>query len=252
MATTAETDTRATARTYAIEVQALRFSYPDGWPALKGVDVRVSPGEKVAIVGPNGAGKSTLLLHLNGLLEGNGSVSVLGRTLDKGGDRVVQEVRALVGVVFQDPDDQLFSPTVYEDVAFGPVYMGLSPEDVAGRVERALADVGLEGYGGRMPFHLSGGEKKRAAIASVLSMGPEILALDEPSAGLDPRARRGLIKLLDRLTQTIIITTHDMHMCREIFPRTVIMDDGVVVADGPTEAILADQCLLEAHGLELP
>jgi cobalt transport protein ATP-binding subunit len=238
--------------TCAIEIENLVYSYPDGWQAIKGVNLKIAPGEKIAIVGPNGAGKSTMLLHLNGLLEGNGKINVLGRALKNADNKTIQQIRALVGVVFQDPDDQLFSPTVYEDVAFGPIYMGLSPSDVDSRVEKALADVGLEGYGNRMPIHLSGGEKKRAAIATVLSMGPEILALDEPSAGLDPRARRGLIQLLDRLTQTIIITTHDMHMCKEIFPRMVIMDGGIVVADGPTNEILSNRDLLEAHGLELP
>ena len=158
----------------------------------------------------------------------------------------------MVGVVFQDPDDQLFSPSVRDDVAFGPIYMGLPGNEVEARVSDALVQVGLEGYEDRMPFHLSGGEKKRAAIASVLSMRPEILALDEPSAGLDPRARRGLIRLLDRLEQTILVTTHDMHMVKEIFTRSVIMDGGKVVADAPTHEILSDEPLLERHGLELP
>ena len=159
---------------------------------------------------------------------------------------------ALVGVVFQDPDDQLFSPSVHDDVAFGPIYMGLPADEVEARVSEALSQVGLDGYDDRMPFHLSGGEKKRAAIASVLSMHPQILALDEPSAGLDPRARRGLIQLLDHLEQTIIVTTHDMHMVKDIFPRVVIMDGGKVVADAPTHDILSDEPLLEKHGLELP
>ena len=158
----------------------------------------------------------------------------------------------MVGLVFQDPDDQLFSSTVYEDVAFGPLYMGLPQHEIDDRVQDALTQVGLDGYGDRMPFHLSGGEKKRAAIATVLSMRPQVLVLDEPSAGLDPRARRGLIALLDRLDQTILITTHDMHMVREIVPRSIVMDRGAIVADAPTHDILANQDLLEAHGLELP
>jgi cobalt/nickel transport system ATP-binding protein len=238
--------------TLAVDVEDLRFSYPDGRKALRGVNLQVCPGEKLAILGPNGAGKSTFLLHMNGLLHGQGSVRILGREVQENDSKSLQEVRALVGLVFQDPDDQLFSPTVYEDVAFGPIYMGLPKNEVSMRVREALEDVGLEGYADRMPFHLSGGEKKRAAIATVLSMRPEILVLDEPSAGLDPRARRGLIKLLDSLKQTIVITTHDMHMVKEIFPRSVIMDGGVVVADAPTHEILADQELLERHGLELP
>lgn len=237
----------------SVAVDSLEFSYPDGRLALRGVDLHIQPGEKVAILGPNGAGKSTLLLHLNGLLHGrNGAVSILGREVREGDKRGLQEIRALVGVVFQDPDDQLFSPSVRDDVAFGPIYMGLPADEVDARVSEALSQVGMVGYEDRMPFHLSGGEKKRAAIASVLSMRPAILALDEPSAGLDPRARRGLIRLLDRLEQTILVTTHDMHMVKDIFPRSVIMDGGKVVADAPTQEILADENLLEEHGLELP
>lgn len=236
----------------ALEVQDLRFAYPDGREALRGVSFRLGAGEKVAILGPNGAGKSTLLLHLNGLLHGKGEVAVMGERVVEDDKKALARVRSLVGVVFQDPDDQLFSPTVYDDVAFGPVYMGLPQQEIDERVELALGQVGLAGYGTRMPFHLSGGEKKRAAIATVLSMRPSVLVLDEPSAGLDPRARRGLIGLLDELEQTILITTHDMHMVKEVFPRSIIMDGGVVVADAPTAEILADQELLETHGLELP
>jgi cobalt transport protein ATP-binding subunit len=238
--------------TYSVDIRELGFAYPDGREALKGVNLQLQPGEKIAILGPNGAGKSTFLLHLNGLLHGQGDVRIMGKQVSEKDKKALQEIRAIVGLVFQDPDDQLFSPTVYEDVAFGPIYMGLPEDEVARRVHAALADVGLEGYGDRMPFHLSGGEKKRAAIATVLSMSPRVLALDEPSAGLDPRARRGLIRLLDRLEQTIIITTHDMHMVKEIFPRSVIMDGGMIVADAPTAEILADEELLERHGLELP
>ena len=237
----------------AIEVRALEFAYPDGRVALRGVNMRIERGEKVAILGPNGAGKSTLLLHLNGLLHGGGGeVRIMGRQVREDDKRALQEVRALVGVVFQDPDDQLFSPSVYEDVAFGPIYMGLPSDEVERRVKEALAQVGLDDYGDRMPFHLSGGEKKRAAIATVLSMRPAALALDEPSAGLDPRARRGLIRLLDGLEQTIVATTHDLHMVREIFPRSIVMDGGQVVADAATRDILADAALLDKHGLEMP
>ena len=236
----------------ALEISNLTFSYPDGWQALRGVTFSLRPGEKVAILGPNGAGKSTLLLHLNGLLFGGGDVSVMGHHVIENDKKALGLVRSLVGLVFQDPDDQLFSPTVYDDVAFGPIYMGLPRDEIDYRVRQALSQVGLDGYADRMPFHLSGGEKKRAAIATVLSMHPQVLVLDEPSAGLDPRARRGLINLLDQLEQTILITTHDMHMVKEIFSRSIIMDGGVVVADAPTQEILADQVLLETHGLELP
>ena len=236
----------------ALEISNLTFSYPDGWQALRGVTFSLKPGEKVAILGPNGAGKSTLLLHLNGLLHGSGDVHIMGNRVIENDKKALSRIRAMVGLVFQDPDDQLFSPTVYEDVAFGPLYMGLPQDEINERVEQALSQVGLDGYGARMPFHLSGGEKKRAAIATVLSMRPQVLVLDEPSAGLDPRARRGLITLLDQLDQTILVTTHDMHLVKEIFPRSIIMDGGTIVADAPTQDILSDQVLLEAHGLELP
>ena len=236
----------------ALEIGNLSFAYPDGRQALRGVTFALEPGEKVAILGPNGAGKSTLLLHLNGLLHGNGDVYVMGHRVMEDDKKTLGLIRSLVGLVFQDPDDQLFSPTVYDDVAFGPIYMGLSEDEIDDRVLRALSLVGLDGYADRMPFHLSGGEKKRAAIATVLSMNPQILVLDEPSAGLDPGARRGLITLLDRLDQTILVTTHDLHMVKEILPRSIVMDGGIVVADGPTEDILSDQALLESHGLEMP
>jgi len=158
----------------------------------------------------------------------------------------------MVGLVFQNPDDQLFSPTVYDDVAFGPLYQGLAEAEVRARVEAALAAVQMEGYAGRVSHHLSMGEKKRIAIATVLSMRPEVLVLDEPTAGLDPRARRGLIHLLDELPLTMLVSTHDLHMVQELFTRTVIMDNGRVVADGLTEELLRDEALLNAHGLERP
>jgi cobalt transport protein ATP-binding subunit len=232
---------------HTVDVRGLSFSYPDGRPALRGVDLHVAPGEKVALVGPNGAGKSTLLLHLNGILRGQGDVRVCGMAVD---DENLGRIRASVGLVFQDPDDQLFSPSVAEDVAFGPAAMGLSADEVSQRVGEALAAVGMAESGERVPHHLSGGEKKRIAIATVLAMDPEILVLDEPTAGLDPRGRRGLIRLLADLPQTMLVATHDLRMVVELFPRTVVLDEGKVVADGPTEALMADQALLTAHGLE--
>ncbi len=233
-----------------IEVSNLSFRYPDGQQALVDVNLIVREGERVALVGPNGAGKSTLILHLNGILGSqDGHVRVAG--LPVAGEHV-KRVRALVGLVFQEPDDQLFSPTVFEDVAYGPLYMGLPEDEVRRRVERALAAVGMEGYGDRVPHRLSAGEKKRIALATVLAMEPSVLVLDEPTAGLDPRGRRMLIRLLDSMSQTMIVSTHDLLMVRDLFPRMVILDRGRVVADGPSADLLRDRALLEAHGLELP
>jgi cobalt transport protein ATP-binding subunit len=232
-----------------IEIEGLSFSYPDGRRALSDVSLRIEAGERVALVGPNGAGKSTLLLHLNGILRPTaGHIHVGGLPLT---DRTVGQVRAMVGLVFQNPDDQLFSPRVFEDVAFGPLHMGLPEAEVRARVERALAAVGMSSYADRMSYHLSLGEKKRIALATVLSMNPRVLALDEPSSGLDPRARRSLIRLLGGLDgQTLLIASHDMRLVRELCPRMVILDGGAIVADGPTEALIQDTALLERHGLE--
>jgi cobalt/nickel transport system ATP-binding protein len=234
---------------HSIEVDRLSFHYPDGHPALDQVSLHIKPCEKVALVGPNGAGKSTLILHLNGILTGQGNVCVAGLPVIK---ENLGKVRARVGLVFQNPDDQLFSPTVYEDVAFGPLYQGLPPDEVRARVEEALAVVNMSDYAHRVSHHLSVGEKKRIAIATVLSMKPEVLVLDEPTAGLDPRARRSLIQLLDKLEITMLVSTHDMLMVREIFPRMVIMDEGSIVADGPTKSLMNDEALLNTHGLERP
>lgn len=234
---------------HTIEVKDLRFSYPDGYTALRGVNLYVSPGEKVALVGPNGAGKSTLLLHLNGILHDHGEVFVSGVPVKK---ETLGNVRASVGLVFEDPDDQLFSPTVFEDVAFGLLYAGLAESDVRERVSGALSVVDMAGYDDRVSHHLSRGEKKRVAIATVLAMDPEILVLDEPTAGLDPRSRRGLINLLRDLPQTMLVSTHDMRMVEELFPRTIVLDQGEVVSDGGTSELLSDSEFLVEHGLELP
>jgi cobalt/nickel transport system ATP-binding protein len=234
---------------HSIEVEHLTFQYPDGLQALSDVSLNITPGEKTALVGPNGAGKSTLILHLNGILTGNGSVKVCGLQVHPDN---LKRVRAQVGMVFQSPEDQLFSPTVYDDVAFGPLYQGLPEQEVHTRVDQALAAVAMSAYKERVSHHLSMGEKKRIAIATVLSMQPEVLVLDEPTAGLDPRSRRGLINLLRQLPLTMLVSTHDMLMVRELFPRMVIMDQGRIVADGPTETLLEDAALLEAHGLERP
>jgi cobalt/nickel transport system ATP-binding protein len=236
-----------------IQIEHLSYSYADGRQALHDVSLAVHAGEKLAIVGPNGAGKSTLFLHLNGTLRArtqNGDrVRVAGLAV---GDKTVQAVRAKVGLVFQDPDDQLFSPTVFEDVAFGPLHMGAPEEEVRQRVARALAAVGMSGHEGHMPHHLSLGERKRIAIATVLAMDPEILVLDEPSAGLDPRARRNLIALLRELPQTMLVASHDMRLVWDLCSRTVILDGGRLVSDGPTASLLQDEALMERHGLEIP
>lgn len=230
-----------------VVIQDLHYVYPDGRQALKGVSLNVYAGEKVALVGPNGAGKSTLLLHLNGILNGTGLVQVAGLAVK---EKNLGRIRSLVGLVFQSPEDQLFSPTVFEDVAFGPIYQGLGREVVAERVEQALQAVHMQGYAERISYHLSVGEKKRVAIATVLAMQPQVLALDEPSAGLDPRARRGLMRLLGELPQAMLVATHDLALVSELLPRVVIMDEGKIVADGPTRQILEDENLLLAHGLE--
>jgi cobalt/nickel transport system ATP-binding protein len=235
---------------HSIEVQNLSYSYPDGHIALGDVSLQIAPGEKVALVGPNGAGKSTLMLHLNGILTGNkGSVRVCGLEVE---EKNFSRVRASIGLVFQNPDDQLFSPTVFDDVAFGPLYQGLGAEETKARVKSALSAVRMSAYAERVSHHLSVGEKKRIAIATVLSMNPEALALDEPTAGLDPRARRTLINLLRDLPITMLVSTHDMKLVQELFPRTIVMDEGRVVADGSTKDILEDEALLTAHGLEKP
>ena len=234
---------------HSIEIEHLSFTYPDGHRALEDVSLFIQPGEKVALVGPNGAGKSTLILHLNGILSGLGRLRVCGLEVNKGN---LGRVRGMVGLVFQIPDYQLFSPTVYDDVAFGPIYQGLPTLEVETRVIEALAAVHLSDYARRISHHLSAGEKKRIAIATVLSMKPEVLILDEPTAGLDPRARRSLIDMLRELPLTMLASTHDMLMVRDLFPRMVILDEGQVVADGPTRVLMDDAALLEAHGLERP
>lgn len=231
-----------------IELSHLHYAYPDGFEALRGLDLTVARGEKVALVGPNGAGKSTLMLHLNGIHEpSHGSVRVGGLEVVRAN---LPRIRAEVGLVFQDPDDQLFSPTVRDDVAFGPLHMGLAEAEIHDRVERALAAVGMSGFERRLPHRLSLGQRKRVAMATVLSMDPSVLVFDEPSAGLDPRGRRELIGMLRELPQTVLIATHDMRLVGEVLDRTVVMDEGRIVADGPTSTILADGPLLEAHGLE--
>jgi energy-coupling factor transporter ATP-binding protein EcfA2/sirohydrochlorin ferrochelatase len=233
----------------AIEIERLAYAYPDGQVALHQVDLRIEAGERVAMLGPNGAGKTTVVLHLLGVLTPrSGSVRVAG--MDVGAD--LAAVRRLVGVVFQDPDDQLFSPSVRADVAFGPAHQGLSPAEVDERVDAALAEVGLENLGDRAPHHLSIGQRRRAALATVLAMAPEILVLDEPTANLDPASRRDLVDIVAGLDLTILTVTHDLSFAAELCARCVVLDNGVVAADGPTNALLSSAATMAAHRLELP
>lgn len=233
----------------ALSIRDLHFTYPDGTPALNGVNLDLDPGESVALIGPNGAGKSTLVLHLNGLLQGRGQISVFGVPLERS---TLREIRARVGIVFQDPEDQLFMPTLTQDVAFGPQNQGLSPAVVAARVHQALCAVGLEAYAERPPHHLSFGQKKRAAIAAVLSMQPDLLVLDEPSSNLDPAARRSLAELLLSIEATRLVVTHDLAYALQTCRRAVIMHSGCITADGSADEIVRDQTLLAANGLEWP
>jgi cobalt/nickel transport system ATP-binding protein len=228
-----------------ITARGLHFRYPNGVTGLAGVDLDVAHGERVAVLGPNGAGKTTLMLHLNGLLHGEGE-------LDVAGIHDMRELRAAVGLVFQDPDDQLFMPTVGEDVAFGPLNLGVPREAVRERVARALAAVGMEHVAGRAPHQLSLGQRRRVAIATVLALRPRLLVLDEPSANLDPRARRELLEVLDALDRTMLVVTHDLPFAARLCERAVILSGGRIVADGPCREILADADLLGAHDLELP
>ncbi len=232
----------------AIRITDLSYTYPDGTAALSEVCFELGQGERVGLVGPNGAGKSTLLLHAVGLLPGKGQVTVHG--LDP--DRRPREVRARVGLLFQDPDDQLFMPTVAEDVAFGPLNQGLPREQVEARLSESLAEVGLGGQGGRMPQHLSLGQRRRAALATVLAMGCRTLLLDEPTANLDPGGRRELLALLATLEGELLLATHDLDAVVQLCGRTVLLAAGRVIADGPTEVILSDEDLMTRHALEVP
>jgi len=233
----------------AIEVNSLEYSYPDKTKALKGINLTINEGETVALVGANGAGKSTLLLHLNGINRGDGTIKIFGLSVE---EKNFKKIRSLVGMVFQNPDDQLFLPTVFDDVAFGPMNMGLSADEVTNRTKKALEAVGMADYTEKLPHHLSFGQKKRISIATVLSMQPKILVLDEPTSNLDPRNRRNLIELLKGFDTTKIIATHDMGMVADICTRVIVMAEGKIVADGTVKEILLDNHLLEQYGLESP
>lgn len=235
---------------HIIELKDVEYTYPDGTRALRHVSFRITHGEAVGIVGPNGAGKSTLLLHLTGILmPSKGTVRVGDYPLTK---QTIPNIRRSVGMIFQDPDDQLFMPTVYDDVAFGPLNMGLPAEEVERRVLAALEIVGATHLKDRPPYKLSGGEKRAVAIAAVLSMTPDVLVMDEPTAALDPRARRRIINLLATFKHTKIIATHDLDMVLDLCERTIVLSNGTVIADGPTERIFNDETILMRGNLEKP
>ncbi len=237
----------------AIEINNLRYRYPDGKEALRGISFSVAEAECIGIVGPNGSGKSTLLLHLNGILpevlDTATTVTIHGRPVNR---ENVGAIRREVGLLFQDPDDQLFCPTVYEDVAFGPTQFGLPPPEIRANVAKSLLQVGLEGFEQRSPHHLSIGEKRRVCLAGVLACNPKVLALDEPTTSLDPRAKRGLHEILKVLPVTRVIATHDLEMVVELCTRTIILDSGLIVAEGPTTELLGNEELMLRHGLEKP
>ncbi len=236
-----------------IAVRGLSYRYPDGHDALLDVSFTLAAGERVALIGPNGAGKSTLLLHLNGLLPdrppSTPAVTVDGLPVAEAN---LREIRRRVGLLFQDPDDQLFCPTVWEDVAFGPRQLGLREPELSRLVTESLAQVGLAGFEERLPHHLSRGEKRRACLAGLLACDARVLVLDEPTSDLDPRGRRELMALLSRLPVAQLIATHDLEFVVEICPRTIVLDGGRIVADGPTRRLLDDEPLMLAHGLERP
>lgn len=230
----------------AIEVNNLSYSYPDGLTALKNISMDLFDGESLGIIGPNGAGKSTFLLHLNGILTGSGDIKILGADVS---EKNIKFIRSKVGLVFQDPDSQLFMPTVYEDVAFGPINMGMGKPSVKAAVESALQEVDMSTCSKRLSHHLSFGEKKRVSIATVLSMNPEILVLDEPSSNLDPKHRRHLIEFLNQLKLTKVIATHDLDLVKHCCTKVAIFDSGELKAFGSVEEIVENEQLLDEHGL---
>jgi cobalt/nickel transport system ATP-binding protein len=237
----------------SLEIKELAFAYPDGNQALYGVNLSIQKGERVALLGPNGAGKTTLVMHMNGIHPtSHGSIHVAGQLVDSKNKESIKQIRSKVGIVFQDPDDQLFMPTVGEDVAFGPYNMGLRDAELSKVVDEALELVGMSEFKDRPPHHLSFGQRRRVAVATVLAMKPEILILDEPSSNLDPASRRELADILRSLDITIVMVTHDLPYAFELCERSVILSGGIIVADNATDLILKDQVLLKSHRLELP
>ncbi len=235
--------------TKAIEIESFSYTYPDGTPALSGVSLSVEHGEKLVLIGPNGAGKSTLLLVMAGFLRGTGKVRIDGLEVNRAN---LKKIRASLGSCLENPEDQLFMPRLFDDVAFGPINMGLEPEEVTKRVTDALETVGLAGMGERAPHHLSAGQKRAAAIATILSMAPKIITLDEPEGSLDPRHRKNLVELLKTLPQTLVIATCNMNFAAALAERVVLVDDGRIIADGDPKKIMWDSRLMAEHGLEVP
>lgn len=239
--------------TPSLEIKNLAFEYPDGNQALFGIDLVIQKGERVALLGPNGAGKTTLVLHLNGIHETqHGEVFIAGIKVDGENKETLKQIRSKVGIVFQDPDDQLFMPTVEEDVAFGPYNMGLREKELAAVVDESLNAVGMLEFKDRPPHHLSFGQRRRVAVATVLAMKPEILILDEPSSNLDPASRRELAEILEKLNITVFMVTHDLPYAYELCERSVILSKGKIVADDSTKNILGNEQLLKSNRLELP
>lgn len=234
-----------------IEVKDLNFSYPDNTKALKNIYFSVFQGENLAIIGPNGAGKSTLLLQLNGVLRGEGTVSIFGETLSKDN---IKSIRAKVGMVFQDPNDQLFMPTVFDDIAFGLLNLGMDRENIVFKVNQVISELGINAYQKKAPHHLSLGEKKKVSLATVLVLEPEILVFDEPTISLDPGSRRIFMELIKKIpkTKTKIIATHDIDLAWKLCPRVLLLDRGRVITEGNARDVLMDKELLEAHHLEVP
>lgn len=233
----------------AIEIENFSYKYPDGTAALGNITLSIEHGQSIALIGPNGAGKSTLLLAMAGFIKGTGKVLIDGLQINR---KNTKKIRSLIGSCLEDPDDQLFMPTLFDDVAFGPLNMGLDAEQVKTRVADVLKTVGLADMADKAPHHLSAGQKRAAAIATVLAMSPKIITLDEPDGSLDPRNRNNLTKLLAGLTQTLIITTANMDFAAAIAERVVLLDNGRIIADGPAEKIMSDSKLMTTHGLEVP
>jgi len=237
----------------SLVISNLAFAYPDGNQALYGVNLTVNQGERVALLGPNGAGKTTLVLHMNGIHPAmQGEISIAGQIVDVKDKEALKRIRSKVGIVFQDPDDQLFMPTVGEDIAFGPYNMGKRGAELDAIVDEALALVGMSEFKDRPPHHLSFGQRRRVAVATVLAIKPEILVMDEPSSNLDPASRRELADILRELDVTIVMVTHDLPYAYELCERAVILSGGIIVADSSTESILKNAELLASHRLELP